>query len=394
MKTYAYRAADSTGAVRTGRLRARDVPGADLILMQQGLTPLRLREVLGEAGRQPLSSRQTALMLRSLATLIEAGVPLSAAVSATAELKLQASLDKVLRAVQAMLDEGATLVVALSSCCRLPLVAEGLIRAGEESGRLHFGLDLAAAHLEQEVEFQSRLVKALMYPAVLLLAGLVSASFIALVVVPRFSVLLADAGQQVPVSTHLLLSAAGVVRQYWAVGLTVFAVLLGAGLRWCRVGDNRALVHGWLLKLPFIGRVRQAWATARLAGAMGVMVESGMPILKAMETAGHGLSDACLKQRLNRAVLRVANGAPLGPSLAAEAALLPSVAPLVALGDSTGRLSDMLIRAGKSARAEAERLVDGAVTLIEPALVLFFGCLVGLLATALLQAVYSLRPGL
>jgi type II secretory pathway component PulF len=139
--------------------------------------------------------------------------------------------------------------------------------------------------------------------------------------------------------------------------------------------------------------VRHGFATARVARALGALLATGVPILTALDAAREGAGDAEVRERLLRAGQRVREGEGLSASLAAETALTPSALQVLAIGDSSGRLGNMALRAGDLAAAEAEVGLRMAVSFLEPALVVLFGGLVAFTAAALLQAVYSLRPG-
>jgi len=156
---------------------------------------------------------------------------------------------------------------------------------------------------------------------------------------------------------------------------------------------SRRRVEEALLAAPFVGPVRLALATSRIARALGGMLAAGMPLLAALDAARDAAGDLAVAARIGRARERVAAGAPLMASLEREAALAPGALQLVQVGESSGRLADMARRAGDLAAQEAERGLKALVTLIEPALIVAFGGLVAFVAAALLQAVYSMRPG-
>ena len=227
----------------------------------------------------------------------------------------------------------------------------------------------------------------------LAVAGTASVVVIGTVVVPRFAELLGELGQELPLATRMLLTASELLSRFW------LAVLLGAvGAAWCaavavRRADVRRRLEDAVLALPLVGPLRLALATARTARALGGMLAAGMPLLPALDAAREAAGDFGVAGRLARARERVAQGAPLAASLERESALAPSALQLVAVGESSGRLAEMSRRAGDLAAQEAERGLKTLVTLLEPAMIVGFGGLVAFVAVALLQAVYSLRPG-
>jgi type II secretory pathway component PulF len=268
-----------------------------------------------------------------------------------------------------------------------------MVRAGERGGRLARAIDEAAAHLEQEAELVAQVRQALAYPLLLATAGLASVLVIGTVVVPKFAALLADLGEDLPTATRLLLAGSAFLAAHGiALAATVIAAAAVA-ISLVRQPGGRLWLHQVLLGLPIIGPIRHGLATARLARALAGMLQAGMPLLAALGSAQEATGDAAVSARVLRARERVAGGEPLARSLEREAAVTPMALQLVAIGESSGRLAEMSARAGDLAAGDAERGLRTLVTLLEPTLVVCFGGLVAFVAAALLQAVYSIRPG-
>ncbi len=275
----------------------------------------------------------------------------------------------------------------------VPGVVLGMIRAGERGSQLARALAQVATHLEQEADLVSRVRQALAYPLVLGVAGTGSLLVIATVVVPRFAELLGELGQDLPLATRLLLGGSRFLSRFWAPLLLLGLAGVGAAIEWIRRPAGRRRLEEGLLAVPVVGRVRQALATARIARALGGMLSAGMPLLPALEAARDAAGDLAVAVRLDRARERVASGAGLTASLEREEALTGSALQVIAVGEASGRLGEMTLRAGDVAAQDAERGLSRLVTLLEPALIVAFGGVVAFVAMALLQAVYSLRPG-
>lgn len=394
MRAYCYLALRPDGTTVRGTISGHDQVEVDRGLLTQGLNPIRVSEVTqGSRLRKP-SRQQLALFLRSLASLSESGVPLAAALSATRALEFVPSLKEAINSVSRLIDEGESLSDALDRAGIFPAAAVGMVRAGERAGQLQVALARTALHLEYEAAAVARLRRALAYPAFLLVAGFISVGVIVLMVVPRFVALLHDAGQSIPPVTRAVVLGSDASHSY-AIHFLIGVALLVLGIRrWVMTPRNLALLQEALIRLPIIGRARHAWVTARIARSLGTMLQSGLPLLRALSVTSESVSDHCIRQRLERATFRVANGEGLSTSFSGEAVVLPGVIVLISIGESTGRLGDMVLKAGDMAETEADRLVDVAMTLTEPALILVFGGIVAVVAAAMFQSVYSLRPGL
>lgn len=394
MRQFRYRAVAPNGSVRTGLLVAASAPSADLALHRQGLSPIELTEATERRWRWSKPTRkELALAVGSVASLVEASAPLRVALETAEALAPGTTLRAALAGIRQDVIEGQTLFHSLERSGILAPSMLGVIKAGEQAGRLESALVEAAALLEHEAAAAARLQRALTYPAILLVTGVISIALISVVVVPRFAALLSDVGRDLPPATRLLLAITTGLRAHGPLLLVGVAGAAVAGWRWSQAASARAVVHRVLLALPVIGRFRIATATARLTRALGGALRAGAPLLPALEITRAGLADRGVRRRLERAIPQVAGGSNLTGVLSAERVVAASVVPLIGLGEANGRLADMLLRASEVASAEADRLLDTAITLIEPCLVLALGSLIAFVAAAMFQAVYSLGPG-
>ncbi len=394
MTAYRYRAARSDGSIANGVLEAPSANDASATLSEVGLFPFALVAVdRATQQRHATSRRDLAIVFRSISALVSAGVPLERAVAASESLA-SGGLRATLHAARVGIQEGQGFAQALAAGpAAVPPVVLGMIRAGERGSQLDGALAYVATHLEQEAELVARLRQALAYPLLLGIVGTISVLVIGIVIVPRFAELLGDLGQDLPVATRALIAGCDFFSRFWflliALGLIIFVAAHGA----LRDPTGRRRLDTWLLAVPVVGPVRLALATARIGRALGSMLQAGMPLLPALEAARGAAGDAALAERLGRVRERVARGETITASLEREGALTQSALQLVAVGESSGRLGEMSWRAGDLAAQEAERGLKTLVTLVEPALILAFGALVAFVAAALLQAVYSIRPG-
>jgi type II secretory pathway component PulF len=377
-----------------GTVEASSAAQASAAVTELGLFPIVLTpDNVSHAARSAASRRDLAIVFRSIAALASAGVPLERAVGAS-EALARGPLRETLGAARARLREGQGFAQALAAGQGVvPAVVLGMIRAGERGSQLGAALEHVAVHLEQEAELVARVRQALAYPLLLAGAGTVSVLVIGTVIVPRFAELLGDLGQDLPVATQVLIAGSTLLSRFWFLLIPVGLAAVWAVREALTRPASRRRVDETLLGIPVLGAVRLALATSRIARALGSMLRAGMPLLPALAAAGEAAGDAAVAERLDRARERVARGEPLATSLAREAALTPSALQLIGVGESSGRLGEMTWRAGDLAAQEAERGLKTLVTFVEPGLIIAFGGLVAFVAAALLQAVYSLRPG-
>ncbi len=394
MTVYRYRAARPDGALVQGTLDAASADQAGTAVTELGLFPLVLAPVAaGDTEKLAASRPDLAIVFRSVAALVSAGVPLERALAASEPLA-RGVLRETLGSARSRLREGQGFAQALSAGRGVvPGVVLGMIRAGERGSQLGPALEQVATHLEQEAELVARVRQALAYPLLLGVVGTASVLVIGTVIVPRFADLLGDMGQDLPVATQLLLTGSALVSRFWFLLLPLALASVWLVLEAVKRPASRRWIDETLITVPGLGSIRQALATTRVVRALGGMLRAGMPLLPALQGAREAAGDVAVAARLDRARERIAQGAPLTAALEREGALLASALQLFAVGESSGRLGEMALRAGDLAAQEAERGLKTLVTLVEPALIIAFGGMVAFVAAALLQAVYAIRPG-
>ncbi len=390
MPRFRFRAARADGAIVTGLLEAESASELSARLFGRQLHLLRAMPVAGPRLRSA-STRELAVLFQSLASLTAAGVPVEQALAAS-EAVVRGALGDLVRTARGALREGQSLSQALAAEAGLvPGVVLGMLRAGEHASQLAPALAEVADHLEREAALAARVRQALAYPTLLLLAGSVTVALLVTTVIPRFAELLTDLEVPLPAATRLLLSLAGAVHRFGA--FVLLAGTLGAvGAReWHRRPAGALAWHAALLRLPVVGPIRLALASARVTRALGAMLRAGMPLLPALAGCREAAGDRAVARRLEAARDAVRQGGALTPALAHAEAVCPSALQLLAVGEASGQLAPMCTRAGLLAAQEGERGLQTLVTLLEPALLLAFGGLVAFVAAALLQAVYAVR---
>lgn len=392
--TFRYHAVRADGVTVRGSVEAVSAHDAAALVSARGLFPVGVRphEAAAASPVRRASTRDAGTALRSLASLVEVGVPLHKALQVTARIA-RSPLGAALSRVEARVREGGSLASSMAAEAGLfSATTVGLVRAGERGVGLAPALTQAADDLDRRAETAARIGGALAYPTILAVVGAVSVSFIVLVIVPRFVGLLADTGGTLPPATRLLVAGSDVVRRHALLGA---AMLAGAvALAAHGLVRYRAVWHRWALAAPLLGPLRHGLASARVARTLAALLRVGTPALSALEVARTAAGDEAVAARLALARERVAEGAGLSAALAATEALTPAALQLAAIGDAAGRLPDLLDRAAHLEDALADRRVRTLVALLEPALILAFAAVVAFVAAALLQAMYGLRPGL
>lgn len=390
MIAFRYRAIRDDGASVAGTVQAASESAAAGLVSARGLFPVAVTA----AGRRPpwrkASLRQQAVAMRCLASLVAAGVPLEKALTTAATVTF-GPLAAALASIRSEVREGAGLAAAMSrQHLGFDPVASGLVRAGERGGGLSLALERAATFLETRAETAGRVRAALAYPLLLAVVGSASVGFIVAFVVPRFAALLADVGQALPPATRALLATTALVREHAALAAGVPAALV-AMLAYLAT-SHRAAVHESLLRWPLVGPIRHALASARVTRTLGTLLDTGAPALVALNVSQEAAGDDAVAARLRRTADQLAEGAAMSAALASTRAVTPLAYQLAAIGEASGQLGAMLVHAADIEEAQAQRRLQATVGLLEPLMIVGFALLVALVAGALLQAVYALRP--
>lgn len=392
---FAFRAVQRDGTLATGELSAASREEASVALASRGLFPVALDEHRAEVDwRGSMRTRDLALGLRLLGTLLSASLPLERALLVFATVAPASWTPSALASLRESVREGRGLAAALGAApLAVPPLVLGIIEAGEAGGALAESVRRAADVVERQAAHGDAMRAALAYPAILGVAGALSVALLVGVVLPRFAAIVADLGAALPASTRLVLGFAEAARTL-AVPMLIVGIVAAVAVRWwlaTSVGARVGLAER-LLGLPVVGRIRLASSSARAGAAISALLAAGVPIAAALRHGARAAGNAALERRLASAREGVIAGERLSSALARTGAGSEGLIQLVRAGEATGELAPMLGHAARLDAEFAEARVRALVRLIEPSLILVFGAIVALVAAALLQAVYSVRP--
>lgn len=390
---FAFHAVAPDGSVEKGTVDAESASDARETLVNRGLFVITIESKGARRDRrEPLSSADLALGLRILANLLESGLPVTRALHAFDDLAPRAWRG-ALPTIRQRVREGKSLAVAMAEApLQIPPLVIGIAQAGEAGSGIGPAVRRAAELTEATAEMQAAVRSALAYPIVVAAAGVCAIAVLITVVLPRFARILADLGQALPPSTQFVLRGADVAHALILPGLLVASVAFAIWRAWSATSAGRVAWHSFLLAVPGIGTVRLKSATARMAHSLAALLESGVPIATAIGHAARATGDAEIERRLLLAREVIHTGNSLSQALGATRAVSTTTAKLVRAGEESGRLSSMLTHAAKIEQQGADQVVKTAVRMLEPLLLLAFASVVALIAAALLQAIYSVRP--
>jgi type II secretory pathway component PulF len=396
MPSFAYEAVDSAGGAVRGVESASSEDDAERSLRERGLRPLSVEPA---DAREDLESRgyrrrkaDVAHAFRYLSTLLAAGFPLDDALGTVRGLLARDDVASAVAEARDAVRGGERLADALEAREDVfPPLAVGMVRAGEQGGRLPDALERLAAQLEREEELRSRIVSALLYPAMMAGVGGLALLVLVFYVLPKFVTILEETGASLPATTSVLLSTSGFLGDWWPALAGALVLAVGGAAAYLRSDRGRRQVSHLLLRMPVVGPLRRRSAASRFGRSLAELLQSGLPIVAALDAASASLADPAAAAEVASARRDVRTGRSLADALGDGRAFPPLFLRMTSLGEESGRLPEMLHRAASVAEDELERRLERMVRLVEPTLVVVFGVVVGFVALSLLQAIYGVR---
>ncbi len=395
MALFDYQAANAQGRIEKGQLDADSPRGARQLLRGRGLTPVQVSAARGAGsgwGARRLSARELAWATRQLASLLAASLPLEAALTAVIEQAERPHVAQALTAVRADVRAGQRLTVALAARPRdFPPIYRALVGAGEDSGDLARVMERLADYIEERNALQAKVLTAFIYPAAISLVSVAIVIFLLSYVVPQVVTAFVQARQTLPMLTQVMLAASAFVRGWgvWA-GLGIAALVVAWRLA-LRKPELRLRWDAMLLRVPMVGRFVLGVNSARFASTLAILLDAGVPLLRALEAARQTLGNALLARCADDVSARVREGAALGSALKVQKVYPPILVHLVASGEKTGALAPLLDRAAQTISREIERRAMALTALLEPTMILVMGGVVLTIVLAVLMPIMEMN---
>jgi general secretion pathway protein F len=399
MPAYRFEAATPAGRIERGIVDADGPKQARGVLRERGLTPISVSPVedrgaqgasIALGGR--LRDAELAMATRQLSSLLSARLPLERALAAVVEQAERPVVRDRFAAVRSDVVAGQTLAASMGKFPRdFPDVYRALVAAGEQSGDLALVMSRLADYVESRTALAQRVKLAFTYPAIVTLvaAGVIVA--LLTYVVPQVVGVFNQTKQQLPMLTVGLIAVSDFIRRWgWLVAIAL--ALLVAGGRWLlRNPTLRMSWHLRLLDVPLVGRLIRGVNTARFASTLAILTASGVPLIRALEAGARTLTNDALRANVVDAISRVREGSTLSRALGAGAQFPPVMIHMIASGEATGELPEMLERTARTLSSEVERRTLTLTTLLEPILILVMGAIVLLIVLAVLLPIIEIN---
>lgn len=400
MPAFEYIALDSKGKEETGILESDTARQIRQLLRDSNLTPLQVTQVQKSENTNQLKTRRAgrvkaadlALLTRQLATLVQSGSPLEEALTTTARQTEKRNIKHILSAVRSRVVEGFSFADGLKTFPSVfPDMYRATVAAGEQSGHLDAVLERMADYTESRQETQQRISTAMFYPAILTVLSIAIVAGLLGFIVPKIVDVFDNVGQELPVMTQMLIAVSDFVRVYGiyiAIGLILAFILFKQLIKnptW------RYRYHNFLLKMPVIKKMVRGLNTARFARTLSILASSGVPILDAMSISAQVVQNLPMRKAVNDAAVKVREGMAINRALEQTGYFPPMTVYLIASGESSGRLDDMLERAAIQQERETDSMLTSMLGIFEPVLILVMGGVVLLIVLSILLPILNLN---
>ncbi len=401
MSAFEYTALDKKGREKKGIIEGDSARLVRQQLREQKLVPLTVVEIKRQTAseknstfvlKQRISTTELALMTRQLATLARSGIPLDEATATVARQSIKPKVKKLLLGVRAKILEGHTLADGLRD---YPHIFSEMycatVAAGEQSGHLDVVLERLADYTEQRQQLQQRLKLALIYPVILTVMSILVVSGLLTYVVPEVVKVFSDTGQQLPFLTVALIAASDFM-QDWFIYL-LLGVLAGFMVfkKLVQQPVFKKRYHQFLLKIPVLGSLVLGGNSAQFSRTLSILAASGVPILDAMRIAVKVMDNIPMREAVENASQQVSEGSSLSSTLEQSGYFNPMLINLIASGEATGQLEQMLERAAMNQERELETTMGTLMGLLEPLLIVAMGGVVLIIVLAILLPILDMN---
>lgn len=333
-----------------------------------------------------VSTLDLAMMTRQFATLLKSGVPLVESMSALIDQMESPELKNALTQTRDRVNEGSSLHDSLRQHPTVfPVLYVNMVEAGEASGTLEVVLARLADFLESQSKLNNKVAAALAYPIFMALMGMVTITIMMVVVVPKVTSIFEDFQQALPWYTRVLIFSSDIFVNYWWLLISLTAGGVYAFRRWRATPDGRASWDRRILKLPMFGKLLMMVAVARFSRTLSTLLKSGVPLLRAMEITRNVLGNVELMRVIEEAAASIREGESIAAPLKRSGKFPPIVTHMIAIGERSGQLEEMLENVAIAYDAQVESRVATMTALLEPMMIVVMGGISGGIAFSILM---------
>jgi len=397
MPVYLWKGTDRNGAKQKGEIEADNPNVARQLLVRRGINiksfkpkPKDLLDYLPFL-QQGVKSRDLVIFVRQFATMIDAGLPLVQSLEILQDQQENLTFKRIIKQVKKDVEEGATLSDSIK---KHPNAFDNLfvhlVAAGELGGILDVILGRLAAYIEKLASLKKKVKGAMTYPAIVISIALIVVAVILIFVIPIFAGLFKDAGAKLPAMTLFVMALSDFFQSYFhwiiiAIGLVVFMIR-----KFRKTSRGRDITDRILLRSPVFGMLIRKVAIARFSRTLGTMLASGVPILDGLEIVASTSGNMVVEKAIRKARDAISEGRPVAEPLQETKVFPVMVTQMIAVGEATGALDNMLSKIADFYDEEVDTAVEALTSLLEPMLIIFLGVTIGFLLIAMYLPIFQI----
>ena len=393
--TFLWQGVDRKGSAVKGESQAASEILLKADLRRQGINPTKVKkkpkDLFGGNGKK-IIPKDIAIFARQLATMMAAGVPLVQSFEIIGRGHDKPQMQDLVLGIKTDVEGGTSLADALEKKPKyFDALFCNLVGAGEQSGALEALLDKIATYKEKTEELKAKVKKALFYPIAVLVVAFIVCLILLIFVVPQFQSIFEGFGADLPAFTQLVVNLSEFVQEYWwAVFLAIAALIFGFKFAKQRSPAMRRSLDIMSLKIPVIGSILEKSAVARFARTLATMFAAGVPLVEAMESVAGATGNALYYEATMKMKDDVSTGTQLQQSMKQTGVFPNMMVQMVAIGEESGSLDEMLSKVADFYEQEVDALVDGLSSLLEPLIMAILGVLVGGLVIAMYLPIFKM----
>lgn len=362
------------------------------ILRDRGLVVINIVEA-GEGFNLDFLSRvkrkEVILFFRMFASLVKSDVSVSEAVSILEDQAESVALRKIITEIREHIESGGSISDAMEPHERFfTPMAVNMIRAGELGGILDIALERIAQQLEESAELRSKILLSLMYPSIVVVVTLILVFFLSTFVIPRFASLLGTSS--LPANTQFLLDASDFIQKNGFKIVGYFSAFIGGIIVLARAEATRDVTHRMALEFPVVGEVLRYGAIVRFSKTMSALLESNINLIDALKASGDTISNRAVNAVVERMIQRVLSGDSLSSALEGDSVFTPMMKAMVKIGEHSGLMDESMHTSGELHEKILENKIARMSAMIEPALIIMIGIVVGYVVWGLISGMLAL----
>jgi general secretion pathway protein F len=404
LAVYEYKALNEKGKELSGIVEAESRISAAQVLKKMALYPLTIDEATEttvEKKKQALSfstiierinKRDISVFTSQFAALVQAGMPVVDAFEIVIQQTEKSSVRRVLSVIKEEVNKGVSLADAFRLFPKyFPALYINMIKAGEESGSLEIVLARLADFLEMQIEMRSRITATMAYPSLMLIVGSGVVFFLVTFVIPTVSGIFKEMNRALPLPTVILLSVSGFLKVAWPYLLIALIGLFLAYKSYRRTANGKAAIDRLKLRIPILGTQYKKMIMTRFTRTLATLLGNGVPVVTSFDIVKSIIDNTLISAEVEKARDEIKEGKEISKPLGASGVFPPVVVSMIAVGEKSGQLEEMLNRVSSIMEAELDSSLRRLMSLVEPLMILLMGCIVGFIVISILLPIFEMN---